>query len=207
MKYEDARKLEVGDKIVVEIGEIRWKDHLEEVRVFPVSHADVNYSVINNEEILGKLSDFQQQEKIKFTKAEKKEFDAALPKLYWKDDDFEDIQNILNSIYGSEKDFPALNQYLYNGPADKDFENQIKFVKAIEHPELIEVEKEKRYYIRILGQYLDYNFDKNVLYLHEIKKMVFGQNTFTQTEIDKLQKLSEFSVIDLNKCKEAVEDD
>lgn len=184
-------KYKVGDKVVVEIIRVDAEGGFYCADKFGCAWIGEDY-------VLGKLSDFQQQ-KIKFTKAEKEEFDglANYFSTPWA------ILNCIKKYHGGRRS-NLYNRVFHSGSNAENAAAQFEFIKAIEHPELIEVEKEKKYYIRILGQYLDYNFDKNVLYLHEIKKMVFGQNTFTQTEIDKLQKLSEFSAIDLNKCKEAV---
>ncbi|MDN7145284.1 hypothetical protein QS460_05010 [Liquorilactobacillus mali] len=84
-----------------------------------------------NKQILGKLKDFMpKQEKIKMTVEEKKEFDELISMSPW---------SALVNIRPEES--PVLYSSLWE--SDHATSNQFKFVRALEHPELIEVVKPK----------------------------------------------------------------
>ncbi|KRN31112.1 hypothetical protein [Liquorilactobacillus mali] len=109
-----------GDRVVVEIDEID-ADKLKE-----------NYDLdIYNNQVLGKLEDFQPaQEKIKMTVEEKKEFD-----------DLGDMTPHLVLDMINTDDYPNLYRRIF---VRKDsIHMQAELAKALEHPELIEVVKPK----------------------------------------------------------------
>ncbi|KRN09348.1 hypothetical protein [Liquorilactobacillus mali] len=131
---------EIGDKVVVEIKGMRDIDSISNVASYAILK-DYNMFgddlVISDEAILGKVEDFTPKpEKIRMTVEEKKEFDdlcSIKSRL--------DIGEIMSTIIPRKYD--TLNKRLYyqelqNGNIKK----QIEFVKALEHPELIEVEHE-----------------------------------------------------------------
>lgn len=151
-----------------------------------------------NEQVLGKLEDFQPADKkIKMTVEEKKEFDDIT-------DCFNTPWAILNHIAQHGSLNPNLKNHLFeSGTSSEKIAAQIEFVKALEHPELIEVVKEKKYYIKILGQYLVRNSNES-----EGIELVSKRNadTFTPNEIAEMSNWKKFQAIDLEKCKEEVKE-
>lgn len=190
MKYKE------GDKVVVEL------DQDDAICL----RNDRTLDCINEEQIIGKLEDFTKPKKIKFSEAEKKEFD-------WLADRFApyDIFDILNDIKkDSACSLPNLHNRLFkNYTVSDDAEKQFEFIKAIENPSLIQAEKEKKYRLKILGGYIaydslmnTYDFWKNI-----VNKPRIYHFSFTQSQIDKMQKLPKFQAIDLNKFKEEAKDE
>jgi hypothetical protein len=156
---------------------------------------------ISEGQIIGKLSDFTKPEKIRFSEAEKKEFDEL-------NKTFSTPLGFFNEIIHSSG-MCNLWSRLFKNTVEKNAIAQFEFVKAIEHPELIEVVKDKKYRLKILGGYIaydslmnTYDFWKNI-----VNKPRIYHFKFTQSEIDKMQKLPKFQAIDLNKFKEEVEDE
>lgn len=194
MKYEEALKLKTGDKVVLEVDSI--------------DPSDTRYTVelgsefaIRNAFLLGKLEDFQPTEKkIKMTVREKKEFDElkrANNSLFLA---FDDIDS---------EEYPNLFGRLFDGASDEENNKaQLEFARACENPSLIEVVKEKKYRVKILGVYLHFDIENRVYWISDSKIYIGDiQHHFTQLELDKMQTLEQFKGIDLNKCKEEVEDE
>lgn len=187
-------KYKKGDKVVVEIKDtdinvvgktIYYATNSENFSAYPIQERF----------ILGKLSDFTKPEKIKFSEAEKKEFDkldGALP------------FGCLDDIYRCEKTYPLLGKRLFCGTPEEDKAAQIEFVKAIENPELIEVVKKEKKYRFPLGlktsdgeiQYLSY---KHGCYFASRRDNKLKQ-IFTESETKTLH----FAAINLEECKEEV---
>jgi hypothetical protein len=177
-------KYKFNDKVVVVLDGVDAKNLNENGTI----------AIIRPGQILGKLSDFTKPKKIKFSVAEKKEFgklDGALPFV------------CLDDIYNCGKTYPLLGKRLFCGTCKEDKAAQIEFVKALEHPELIEVVEEKKYRLKILDDcYLGRNTAGNACLAYKT-----DASSFTQSEIDKMQKLPKFQAIDLEKCKEEAKDE
>ncbi|MFT8869959.1 hypothetical protein [Liquorilactobacillus nagelii] len=184
---------EVGDKVVVEITEVDEKDK-------ELTYGVGNPTWIRSKYILGKLSDFTKPKKIRFSKAEKKEFDDVFNALNtpWA---------ILTRIEEQSGYYPNLYKRLFQTPTaskQSQSESQSEFVRVIEHPELIEVVKEKKYYIRILGQYLVHSANQKMGI--ELVSKEYA-DPFSLEQIREMNKWEKFKEIDLEKCKEAVKDE
>ncbi|KRL40718.1 hypothetical protein [Liquorilactobacillus nagelii] len=176
--------LKAGDKLVLKIDDEQA--------------AELNASsntIIISRQILGKLSKFTKPEKIRFSEAEKKEFDELYKKLFlsYSSSAYQAIRFLVES-----NNYPELNARVAGS-----FDKQMDLLNSLRNPSLIEVVKEKKYYIKILGEY----------YLEQDEydnfRIVYKPNAsqFTQSEIDKLQKLPKFKAIDLEKCKEEIAHD
>lgn len=150
-----------------------------------------------NEQVLGKLEDVNLDEKkITMTPNEKKEFDRLCQ------NSGDDIVDSFNNIADYYHIYPNLNKRLFLGTLEKNKYVQREFVRALEKPSLIEVVKEKKYWIKLADGYL-----VNVMGDWLTLKNKKDGDIFTQSEIDELQKREQFKAIDLNKCKEEVEDE
>jgi hypothetical protein len=187
-------KYKKGDKVVVEITEVDEKDK-------ELTYGVGNPTWIRSKYILGKLENFTKSKKIKFSEAEKAEFDEL-------NKTFSTPLGFFNEIIHSSG-MCNLWSRLFKNTVEKNAIAQFEFIKAIEHPELVEVVKEKKYRLKFLGGYIaydslmnTYDFWKNIVN----KPRIYHFN-FTQSEIDKMQKLPKFQAIDLNKFKEEVEDE
>jgi hypothetical protein len=179
MKYKS------GDKLVIKIDEIDASSLNR--------GSGANFW---NKQLLGKLEDFQPaEEKIKMTVEEKKEFDN----LY--SDNGQDVSDIFDEINDCADDYPNLCKRLFSVSTIENFHSQIEFVRALEKPSRIEVE-EKKYWIKLADGYL-----VNVMGDWLTLKNKKDGDIFTQSEIDELQKQEQFKAIDLNQCKEEVEDE
>ncbi|ULQ49040.1 hypothetical protein [Liquorilactobacillus nagelii] len=196
MKYEDIKKAKVGDKVVV-IGIVKNIDALDgsyHYRVELPNECGGTTKSLRSNDILAKLLDFTDR-KVKFTEAEKKEFDKLL-----KRHPGADLNDLLNTIYDYSKTYSALHKRLFrntNGIVDR--KKQFEFARALEKPSLIEVVREKKYWIKLADGYL-----VNVMGDWLTLKNKKDGDIFTQFEIDRLQE--RFKAIDLNKCKEEVEE-
>lgn len=101
-----------------------------------------------NEQVLGKLEDFQPADKkIKMTVEEKKEFDKLLKNINNSNSYFADI---LNAIWNNSGDYHNLRRRLFaNANLIVNRKKQFEFVRALENPKLAEVEKPKKYYVHL----------------------------------------------------------
>ncbi|MFT9003776.1 MAG: hypothetical protein ABF991_03610 [Liquorilactobacillus hordei] len=163
-----------GDKVVVEIDEID-ADKLKE-----------NYDLdIYNNQVLGKLEDFQSaQEKIKMTVEEKKEFDKLAS------------MSPLCALLKVDKDTqPIFYNKLWHGHGDDKASNQFEFIKALEHPELIEVVHEDVKTVKVAGLYL-WKY-KNEYKLVADFDMRNENYYFTKRELKKINELEQFKHVDL----------
>ncbi|MCI1700013.1 hypothetical protein [Liquorilactobacillus nagelii] len=116
--------------------------------VFKVDGADVSNLNSYSGQFLGKLEDFQPAEKkIKMTAEEKKEFDEILEES--KQTTF-DLDDFLNDICDYYKTYPVLHKKLFgNEKAIVNRKKQFEFARALENPDLVEVEKPKKYYVHL----------------------------------------------------------
>lgn len=140
------------------------------------------------------LEDFHPDEKeIKMTPEEKAEFDKLKKfhkSLFWALIDISDVG------------YPHLFKRIsYNDDAEENNKAQLEFAKVWDKPSRIKVVKEK-YRIKLADGYL-----VNVMGDWLTLKNKKDGDIFTQSEIDELQKREQFKAIDLNKCKEEVEDE
>lgn len=150
-----------------------------------------------NSQLIGKLEDVNLDEKkITMTPNEKKEFDRLCQ------NSGDDIVDSFNNIADYYHIYPNLNKRLFLGTLEKNKYVQREFVRALEKPSLIEVVREKKYWIKLADGYL-----VNVMGDWLTLKNKKDGDIFTQSEIDELQKLPEFQAIDLEKCKEEAEDE
>lgn len=205
MKYEDIKNLKADDKIVIKLepGDAGLSNGLSSE-----NEDDLVDHLFAKRQYLGKLSDFANPDKIVFAEEEKAEFDRLTQDNFNKNiDDFEDIQDLLNHTAHAYASFPKLNSYLYGGAGKDNIKHQIAFARAVEHPELIEVKKEKRYRLKVLDSYICHDVEDDTYCFGEKHVNTGIENVFIQSEIDELQELSEFDSIDLSGCKEAVEDE
>lgn len=179
---------EVGDKVVVEITEVDEKDK-------ELTYGVGNPTWIRSKYILGKLSDFTKPEKIKFSEAEMEEFNdiRSITK---------ELLKALTAITRTFTYYPRLKQWILekDHPLPRN-EREILFARAWEHPELIEVVKEKKYHIHILNNYIS----KIHTGYRWVDNYLDDDTVFTQSEINKIQKMPEFRSIDLEKYKEEIE--
>ncbi|MDC7953207.1 hypothetical protein [Liquorilactobacillus mali] len=114
-----------GDKVVAELDGMDV-DNLNENGDF----------IANKDQFLGKLEDFQpKQEKIKMTFEEKKEFDELKEKYVTP---YAVISNMF--AFNVPNLFRRVNTHKSD---EKRAQNQFEFIRALEHPELIEVIKPK----------------------------------------------------------------
>ena len=142
---------------------------------------------------------------IKFSEEEKREFDDLLGELNNGEYTiYQVFDNVISTEYYSASKYSNLYRRLfYNSTTAEDNKNQIEFVRAIEHPELIEVVKEKKYRFP-LGlktsdgemQYLSY---KHGCYFASRRDNKLKQ-IFTESETKTLH----FAAINLEDCKEEV---
>lgn len=145
---------------------------------------------VDEDEIVGKVSELFKPKKIKFTEEEKREFDK-LKKVH--------KSLFLAFIDIDDKEYHNLYDRLFRDIDEEHCKAQIEFTKAWENSSLIEVEKEKLYRIKLVDGYL-----VNVMGDWLTLKNKKDGDIFTQSEIDELQKREQFKAIDLNKCKEEV---
>jgi translation initiation factor IF-1 len=182
-------KYKKGDKVVVEITEVDEKDK-------ELTYGVGNPTWIRSKYILGKLEDFAKPKKIKFSEAEKKEFDELYKKLFlsYSSNTYQAMRVLVES-----NNYPELNARVAGS-----FDKQMELLNSLRNPSLIEVVKEKKYYIKILGQYLVRNSNGS-----EGIELVSKRNadTFTPDEIAEMNKWEKFKEIGLEKCKELVEDE
>lgn len=117
-------KYKKGDKVVVEIDHDDAKGLNDEKDI-----------LTHYEQVLGKVEDFKPaQEKIKMTSEGKEEFNDLT-------NDFKTAYAIFYQINEYASSHPYLyNKLFCNCTCEKDGKAQAEFVKALEHPELIEVE-------------------------------------------------------------------
>lgn len=175
-----------GDKVVVEIVSTDTSR-----RPYEIGNS-FNTVWLEGNQILGKVENFQPtQEEIKMTAEEKKEFDK--------------LKKTSKALYLAffkiaPVNYPRLAYCLFGGTSSENNRNQLGFARAWGNPELIEVEKEKKYWIKLADGYL-----VNVMGDWLTLKNKKDGDIFTQFEIDRLQE--RFKAIDLNKCKEEVEDE
>lgn len=183
-------KYEKGDKVVVEIEFVDKKDIYRPYLVGSRSGA-----WLSDDKILGKLEDFAKPEKIRFSEAEKKEFDELLGRH---DNSNADLDDLLDAIWDYPETYSNLQKRLFrNAKVIIDRKKQFEFARALEKPSLIEVVREKKYWIKLADGYL-----VNVMGDWLTLKNKKDGDIFTQSEIDELQKREQFKAIDLNKCKE-----
>jgi hypothetical protein len=140
------------------------------------------------------LEDFHPDEKeIKMTVDEKREFDELVKTVFH--DHQSNVYKIICTLVESNN-YPALNVRVAGS-----FEKQMELLECVRKPSRIEVE-EKKYRIKLADGYL-----VNVMGDWLTLKNKQDGDIFTQSEIDELQKQEQFKAIDLNKCKEEVEDE
>ncbi|MFT8608020.1 MAG: hypothetical protein ABF690_00435 [Liquorilactobacillus nagelii] len=169
-----------GDKIIAKI---------DEIDASGLNKGD-NVAFYNSQ-LIGKLEDVNLDEKkITMTPNEKKEFDRLCQ------NSGDDIVDSFNNIADYYHIYPNLNKRLFLGTLEKNKYVQREFVRALEKPSLIEVVREKKYWIKLADGYL-----VNVMGDWLTLKNKKDGDIFTQSEIDELQKLPEFQAIDLEKCK------
>ncbi|MCI1632966.1 MAG: hypothetical protein LKI22_03310 [Liquorilactobacillus nagelii] len=108
-----------------------------------------------NEQVLGKLSKFTKSERIKFSEEEMEEFNDIRSRA-------NELLKALMVIMKSCTYYPHLKRWILeeDHPLPRN-EREILFAKVWENPELIEVVKERKYYIKILGQYLVRNSNES----------------------------------------------
>ncbi|MFT9003128.1 MAG: hypothetical protein ABF991_00290 [Liquorilactobacillus hordei] len=133
-KKENSKKYEVGDKIVVKVKNI-GENFRDEQLIYVIEDGSKDYRSLNEREVLGKLEDFTpKQEKIKMTVGEKKEFDE-LKETYATP--YGMLHNLIH-----KKDLALYRKVFMNANAKENSKEQLRFIKAFEHPELIEVDYE-----------------------------------------------------------------
>lgn len=174
-------KYEKGDKVVVEITEVDEKDK-------ELTYGVGNPTWIRSKYILGKLEDFTESKKIKFSEAEKKEFDKLL-KVY----SAADLNDLLDTIYDYSKTYSATYSALHkrlfeNAKVTIDRKRQFEFARALENPNLIEVIKPKRYYVHLIldkpRTYLGYERTFKTYFISgKDKETHNSQMKFTKDEI------------------------
>jgi hypothetical protein len=151
-----------------------------------------------NEQVLGKLEDFTKPKKIRFSKAEMEEFNDIRMRT-------KELLKALMAITKACTHYPHLKKWILeeDHPLPRN-EREILFAKVWEDLESIEVVKERKYYIKILGQYLVRNSNES-----EGIELVSKRNadTFTPNEIAEMSNWKKFQAIDLEKCKEEAEDE
>lgn len=134
-------KYKENDKVVIEI-----KDTTTSVSgkkfYYPEYHENCAVYPIDENNILGKLEDFQQKpKKIKFTPEMKTEFDRLR--------DCDDLLGALENVKGT------LDHWLFNnGRSDIDNLHQCEFARAWFHPSLIEVVELEKHTVKVGDQYL-----------------------------------------------------
>ncbi|KRM06988.1 hypothetical protein FC89_GL000297 [Liquorilactobacillus ghanensis DSM 18630] len=191
MKYEDVKKLEAGDKIVIRLA-IDDVDRLNEI--LPNTDEKEWFSLqLYKTQILGKVSDFWQQ-KIRFTKAEKAEFDDIRTRT-------RELFRAFEAIGSPDTYYPHLKHWIKKDdyPLYRN-DREILFAKAWYCPEWIQVEKEKEYYIKILGNYLVRSSSIELVNKKAADK-------FTINEILEMNSWPKFAEVDLTKCKEVIENE
>ena len=159
---------------------------------------------VDEDEIVGKVSELFKSKKIKFTEEEKKEFDNLVSGMH--DDgneDIEDVQDILNKIENFDSSYYSnLNKRLYDSTPKDNLRAQFEFVKALEHPELIEVvKKEKKYRLLIMPVTQDYLAFKDNKYVLSSKDKA---KVFTEEELRQLDNGGFLYNVNLEKCKEEI---
>ncbi|MCI1921954.1 MAG: hypothetical protein LKJ22_08540 [Liquorilactobacillus nagelii] len=183
-------KYKKGDRVVFKIDEIDASDL-----------NDVKFVTFGSDQLLGKLEDFQPAEKkIKMTVEEKNEFDL-LREQY-----ITPYAAMANMHACSE---PHLFKKVNTHESDeKRAQNQFKFFKAFEHPELIEVEKEKKYYVHLLENdpcgYLNYDVSAKEYFIGSKGESDNYKTKFAKPEIAKMH-FDNFKFT--NKALEEVEDE
>lgn len=179
-----------GDKVVVEIDDIK---HEIGKPLYTTKSTALSRMFLNDENILGKLEDFQStEEEIKMTKDEKDEFDKLKQSQ-------ETLVDAITLIFTHAPDFPNLADRLYFHVSNSDDDKkQIEFSKAWEHPNRIKIIKKLKY-VYPLGLFTS---DGEEQYLTENRSYFASRwNTslkqvFEEGEID----FTEFENIDLQNC-------
>jgi hypothetical protein len=204
MKYEDIKKAKVGDKVVV-IGTVKNIDALDgsyHYRVELPNECGGTTKSLRSNDILAKLSDFTDR-KVKFTEAEKKEFDKLL-----KRHPAADLNDFLNAIYDYSKTYSALHKQLFgNAKGIIDRKKQFEFVHALENPDLIEVIKSKKYYVHLFPWergYLNKSKDNGEYTIGDKRDISDWGAAFTKEEIAQIPQ-DTFKITD--KALEEVEED
>jgi hypothetical protein len=185
MKYEDIKKAKVGDKVVV-IGTVKNIDALDgsyHYRVELPNECGGTTKSLRSNDILAKLSDFTDR-KVKFTEAEKKEFDKLL-----KRHPAADLNDLLDAIWEYPEFYTNLHKRLFgntNGIVDR--KNQFEFARALENSDLVEVEKPKKYYVHLIPDkprtYLGYERIFETYFIGSKDKETHNiQREFTKDEI------------------------
>ncbi|MFT9255108.1 hypothetical protein [Liquorilactobacillus hordei] len=133
-KKKNSKKYEIGDKIVVKVKNI-GENFRDEQLIYVIEDGSKDYRSLHEQEVLGKLEDFQpKQVKIKMTVDEKKEFDE-LKETYATP--YGMLHNLIH-----KKDFDLYRKVFMNANTKENSKEQLRFIKAFEHPELIEVDYE-----------------------------------------------------------------
>ncbi|MFT8556630.1 hypothetical protein [Liquorilactobacillus hordei] len=142
---------------------------------------------LEGNQILGKVEDFTPtQEKIEMTVAEKKEFDRLKGTYVTVSNALWEIRNDPNS---------RLNGKLYHATLNLCNTNQLKFVRAWEHPELIEVIHEDVRIVKVAGMYLwKHAAEPHLSYDFDIRNEGYY---FTKTEVKNINKEDKFKNVDL----------
>lgn len=171
MKYKD------GDKVVVKI---------DETDASGLNKGD-NVAFYNSQ-LLGRLEDFQtDNKKIKMTPDEKEEFDKLYP------DNGQDVSDIFDEINDCADDYPNLCKRLFSGSTIKNFHSQIEFVRALEKPSLIEVVREKKYYVHLFKSqdfgYLNQYWDSLRFIISDKSETGKRKTKFTRDEIENFKDL------------------
>ncbi|KRL08010.1 hypothetical protein FC92_GL001082 [Liquorilactobacillus hordei DSM 19519] len=135
-----------------------------------------NITIIN-EQVLGKLENFQPaEEKIKMTVEEAKEFEELKSRI-----SSARIYMVLFSIINNCTQFPALYKFQANDI------NQFNLAKAWVNPSLIEVSEPEKYEIKIGRQYLQLN-KSNVFLLASELGIVSLRTELTLDEVKEAEK-------------------
>jgi hypothetical protein len=198
MKYEDLKDLKSGDKVIVRVAEIDKRNNYWTVRLVGMG----TDGWIENEAV---IAVYHEPAKIKMTVEEKKEFDKLLKNINNSNSDFADI---LNVIWNNDGDYHNLRRRLFvNASLIVDRKKQFEFARALENPELVEVEKSKKYYVRLFtGErgYLNKDLEDNHYILGGKDQNSYYQTQFTKDEIAKIPQ-DAFKITD--KALEEVEKD
>lgn len=117
---------------------------------------------VDEDEIVGKVSELFKPKKIKFTEEEKKEFDILVSGMHdYGNEDIEDVQDILNSIENYDFHYPNLSKRIYDSTPKDNLKAQFEFIKSIEHPSLIEVTVPEKNVVLVNNVLLYKNCDGN----------------------------------------------
>lgn len=175
MKYEDLKDLKTGDKVIARVAEMDKKNHYWTVKLDGAG----TDGWIENEAV---IAVYHEPVKIKMTAEEKKEFDKLL-----KRHSGADLDDLLDAIWEYET-YSNLHKRLFrNAKGIIDQKKQFEFVRALENPELIEVEK-KKYYVHLIPDkprtYLGYERIFKTYFIGSKDKETHNiQRKFTKDEI------------------------